>query len=80
MALTEQPPRTSVEPKPARIPPGMQTEETTGGLLVYEPTADRHGRRLAGFADVTDWDVLRDELAKHGHGVGALYHLPTLRE
>lgn len=46
-----------------------------GGTLVYE--REGHGRRLAGFADVDDWNAVRSQLARRGHGVGAIHHLPV---
>ena len=51
----------------------LETERVDGGVLVWEPT--EFGRELAGFADVTDWDAIRSEVARRGIGVGAIYHL-----
>ena len=35
---------------------------------------------LVGFANVTDWDGIRSALAKRGHGVGAMHHLPEFTD
>lgn len=48
--------------------------KTDAGTLVYERLD--FGRRLIGFEDVTDWEQMRIELARRGHGTGALYDLP----
>lgn len=64
----------------------LEIDEISGGALVYEveteyrPHVGRDvvvGRTLAGFARVTDWDLVRAELRKRGHGVGAVHHLPS---
>ena len=58
-----------------------------GGTFVYdvrtEPCSHLHrevkiGRQLLGFANVTDWDKIRSELTRRGHGVGAIHHLPDI--
>jgi len=51
----------------------LEAERVDGGVLVWEPT--EFGRELAGFAEVTDWDAIRSEVARRGLGVGAIYHL-----
>jgi len=57
-----------------------------GGTLIYdvqtEPRAHLHrevkiGRQLLGFVNITDWDKIRSELTRRGHGVGAIHQLPV---
>lgn len=64
-------------------------DHVDGGTLVYMVEVEhrdhldrevRTGRRLRGFANVTDWDAVRSELARRGHDVGAVHHLPTFDE
>ena len=59
-------------------------DHVEGGTLVYDvrtkPRAHLHrevtvGRQLLGFANVTDWDKIRSELTRRGHGVGAIHQL-----
>jgi len=61
-------------------------EHVEGGTLVYdvrtEPRANllreaTVGRQLLGFVNVTDWDKIRSELTRRGHGVGAIHQLPV---
>jgi hypothetical protein len=61
-------------------------DHVDGGALIYdvqtEPRAHLHrevtiGRQLLGFANVTDWDNIRSELTRRGHGVGAIHQLPV---
>lgn len=52
---------------------GYETGEVDGGVLVYERDSDTVGRRLVGFTAVDDWDAIRSELARRGHGVGAVH-------
>jgi len=53
---------------------GLETEAVDGGHLVWDHDIDKVGKRLAGFAEVTDWDAIRSELVKRGIGVGAIHH------
>lgn len=62
-------------------------DHVDGGTLVYVVLTEhrehldrevRIGRRLHGFANVTDWDAVRSELARRGHDVGAIHHLPVM--
>lgn len=73
----------SAAPTPRETYPPLPTDadldHTDAGTLVYRPTVDGLGRELAGFADVDDWDAMRDELLARGISVGALYHKPTYR-
>ena len=64
-----------------------ERDDVDGGQLVYAVETEyrdhlgrevKAARRLAGFANVTDWDAIRSALIKRGHGVGALHHLPVL--
>lgn len=70
MAIRPTTPRTEIVSTDGRI----KTDRVNGGILVYVHD-DGPGRRLAGFADVSDWDAIRSELARRGHGVGAMHHL-----
>jgi len=82
MALSESPganPKTDHTTNP-RPPSDAETEQTDAGTLVFRPTADGFGRRLAGFLDVDDWNAMREELARRGKDVGAIYHKPTYRQ
>jgi hypothetical protein len=56
--------------------PRFEYDRVDGGTLVYVVESD--GRRLHGFADVTDWDAVRSELVRRGHDVGAVHHLPNI--
>jgi hypothetical protein len=49
-------------------------DDGEAGGLVYERD-EKPGRRLVGFVGVDDWDAIRAELIRRGHGVGALHHL-----
>jgi len=37
------------------------------------------GRQLLGFTNVSDWDKIRSELTRRGHGVGAIHQLPVFK-
>ena len=61
-------------------------DDVDGGTLVYDvrteprshlPREARIGRQLLGFANITDWDKIRSELTRRGHGVGAIHQLPV---
>jgi hypothetical protein len=54
--------------------PDVETERVDGGVLVWDAGGDELGRKLIGFADVTDESAIRQELARRGLGVGAIYH------
>lgn len=67
--------------------PRFEYDRVDGGTLVYLVRRERREhceepveteRRLYGFADVTDWDAVRSALARRGHDVGAIHHLPHL--
>lgn len=53
----------------------LETERVDGGVLVFDSSIEKPGRKLAGFAAVDDWDAIRSELARRGHDVGAIHHL-----
>lgn len=57
-------------------PEAVTVANTGGGMLVFLES-DRPGKELAGFADVTDWGVIRDALQHRGLGVGATTNLPV---
>jgi len=65
----------TVEPS-NETPANVTVADTGAGLLVFTE-ADLPGKELAGFADVSDWSVIRDALRKRGLGVGAVTNLPT---
>ena len=59
--------------------------DTGAGLLVYEVEREYRehlgreteiARRLIGFADVTDWDVIAEAVRAQGRGHGDVLHLP----
>jgi len=52
----------------------ITTKRVDAGVLVYGD-AGVGARELIGFADVSDWDAMRSELIRRGHGVGAIHHL-----
>lgn len=65
----------------------FEYDDVDGGTIVYTVRYEyrdhldrnvRVGRRLRGFANVTDWTAIRSELARRGHDVGAIHHLPVL--
>lgn len=64
-------------------------DHVDGGTIVYAVLAEyrdhldcevQTGRHLHGFANVTDWDAIRSELARRGHDTGAIHHLPVLED
>lgn len=64
----------------------LEVDEIDGGALVYEVEREYRPhigrdvvvcRTLAGFAKVTEWDLVRAELRRRGHDVGAVHHLPS---
>ena len=57
-------------------PEAVTVADTGAGLLVFVE-ADLPGKELAGFADVSDWGVIRDALQHRGLGVGATTNLPV---
>ncbi|MFB6077713.1 MAG: hypothetical protein ABEJ80_01885 [Halarchaeum sp.] len=72
---------TTVEPQQ-----NIELADTGLGALVYEVETEYRShigrevpvaKQLVGFADVQDWDAIREALRARGHGVGATYHLPT---
>jgi len=63
----------------------LAVADTGAGLLVYEVEREYRShlgreteiaRRLIGFADVTDWDVIADAVRARGRGHGDVLHLP----
>jgi hypothetical protein len=69
--------------------PTHERDDVDGGQLVYDVEIEHRppigrpvkiGRELVGFANVTDWDGIRSALAKRGHGVGAMHHLPEFTD
>lgn len=62
-----------------RTPDGraIETENVAGGYLVFARCEERVGRELIGFADVSEWSLIRTSLAKRGLGVGAIHNLET---
>lgn len=80
MAHCDSPSDTPARTTNPRLPADAETEQTNAGTLVYRPTADGLGRRLAGFLEaVEDWGAMRDELLRRGKDVGAIYHKPVYR-
>jgi len=57
-------------------PDAVTVADTGAGLLVFVE-ADLPGKDLVGFADVSDWGVIRDALRNRGLGVGATTNLPV---
>jgi len=57
-------------------PDAVTVADTGAGLLVFVD-AQLPGKELAGFADVSDWAVIRNALRARGLGVGATTNLPT---
>lgn len=66
--------------------PTREYDHVDGGTLVYDVRTEvrehlgrevKVGRQLPGFANVTDWDKIRSELIRRGHGVGAIHQLPV---
>ena len=64
-------------------------DDVDGGQLVVDVETEHRGHlgrevkigcELVGFANVTDWDGIRSALAKRGHGVGAMHHLPEFTD
>lgn len=61
------------------LPENVETVATDAGTLVYRPVGE-FDRGLAGFLDdVDDWNAMRDELARRGHGTGAIHHKPVFK-
>ena len=71
----------------ADLPPArdLAVADTGAGLLVYEREREYRShlgreteiaRRLIGFADVTDWDVIAEAVRARGGGHGDVLHLP----
>lgn len=63
----------------------LEIAEIDGGALVYEVETEYRPhlgrdvvvcRTLAGFATISDRKLVRAELRKRGHGVGAIHQLP----
>ena len=66
-------------------PEDVTVADTGAGLLVYEVEREYRehlgreteiARRLIGFADVTDWDVIAEAVRARGRGHGDVLHLP----
>lgn len=66
-------------------PDRLTVADTGAGLLVYEVEYEYRehlgreteiARRLIGFADVTDWEVIADAVRARGHGHGDVLHFP----
>jgi hypothetical protein len=71
----------------ADLPPArdLAVADTGAGLLVFELEREYRShlgreteivRRLIGFADVTDWDVIAEVVRARGHDHGDVLHLP----
>ena len=73
MTVAEQTP--DVQPRTADGR-AIETENVAGGYLVFAD-CDGVGRELIGFADVSEWSLIRTSLAKRGLGVGAIHNLET---
>jgi hypothetical protein len=63
----------------------LAVADTGAGLLVYEVEREYRehlgrekeiARRLIGFADVSDWDVIAEAVRARGRGHGDVLHLP----
>lgn len=77
----------SVEPRTHETVSEAQTydlERVAGGTFVFEPIEEYReslgrttqiGKRLVGVAGVQDWDAIRTELVRRGHGAGLLHQL-----
>lgn len=66
-------------------PEDVTVADTGAGLLVYEVEREYRehlgrekeiARRLIGFADVSDWDVIAEAVRARGRGHGDVLHLP----
>lgn len=66
-------------------PEDLAIADTGTGLLVYEVECEYRehlgrekeiARRLIGFADVTDWDVIAEAVRARGHDHDDVLHLP----
>jgi 5-methylthioribose kinase len=66
-------------------PEDLAVADTGAGFLVYEVEREYRehlgreteiARRLIGFADVTDWDVIAEAVRARGRGHGDVIHLP----
>jgi len=64
-------------------------DHVDGGTLVYDVRSEHRdhlprevevSRRLLGFANINDWEKIRSELTRRGHGVGAIHHLPVFED
>lgn len=64
----------------------IELADTGRGALVFKVETEYRShlgrevpvaKKLVGFADVQDWNAIREALQARGHGVGALHHLPT---
>jgi len=53
----------------------IETENVAGGYLVFARCEEQVGRELIGFADVSEWSLIRTALAKRGLGVRAIHNL-----
>lgn len=84
---------TTAKVETAELTPDLPTDpnevtvaDTGAGLLVFEVENEHRAhlgrevqtaKKLIGFADVSDWSVIRDALRVRGLGVGAATQLPT---
>lgn len=59
-----------------RAPDEVTVADTGAGMLVFVE-AELPGKKLAGFAGVTNWATIRDALRARGLGVGATTNLPV---
>ena len=66
-------------------PEDLAVADTGAGLLVLEVEREYRShlgreteiaRRLIGFVDVTDWDVIAEAVRARGHDHGDVLHLP----
>ena len=75
----------TVEPSNELPTDNVAVADTGAGLLVFEVETEYRshlgreaeiGRRLIGFADVSDWSAVAEALRSRGLGVGATTNLP----
>ena len=85
MSTTETSENETVEPNAQLPTDNVAVADTGAGLLVFAVETEYRahlgreveaGRRLIGFADVSDWSAVAEALRSRGLGVGATTNLP----